>query len=229
MIIGVTTPRYKVGKVVSQAEGRLLIACLLLLTLPLLRLHTPRLFVRVPRAFSSSMDTLLLLLRSISILSIFHLPPPLFFVHHANHEQIGTMLLYSAIVLSLFVLSRLFLNMVGRRLGSFYRIRRIDLGDESRYTMFVYRIKWVCVIEIVLQHLHNILHRFRLLYWNSAKGFFSIFKITTISLFLPLSFRKFHIPDGKKISLSSQKKKKKKILRRLKENVLSLWREEETK
>lgn len=41
LIIGVTTPRYKVGKVVSQAEGRLLIACLLLLTLPLLRLHTP--------------------------------------------------------------------------------------------------------------------------------------------------------------------------------------------
>lgn len=125
---------------------------------------------------------------------------------------------------SLFVLSRLFLNMVGRRLGSFYRIRRIDLGDESRT-----RCSFIGLNEFVLSRLFcntfiTYCTDLDLSYWNSAKGFFSIFKITTISLFLPLSFRKFHIPDGKKISLSSQKKKKKKILRRLKENVLSLKR-----
>lgn len=159
MIIGVTTPRYKVGKVVSQAEGRLLIACLLLLTLPLLRLHTPRLFVRVPRAFSSSMDTLLLLLRSISILSIFHLPPPLFFVHHANHEQIGTMLLYSAIVLTEFVCAiKIVFEHGWPSLGLVLSNQKNWLRGWKSYTMFVYRIKWVCVIEIVLQYLHNILH-----------------------------------------------------------------------
>lgn len=162
MIIGVTTPRYKVGKVVSQAEERLLIACLLLLTLPLLRLHTPRLFVRVPRAFSSSMDTLLLLLRSISILSIFHLPPPLFFIHHANHEQIGTMLLYSAIVLTEFVCAiKIVFEHGWPSLGLVLSNQKNWLRGWKSYTMFVYRIKWVCLIEIVLQHLHNILHRFR--------------------------------------------------------------------
>lgn len=187
MIIGVTTPRYKVGKVVSQAEGRLLIACLLLLTLPLLRLHTPRLFVRVPRAFSSLMDTLLLLLRSISTLSIFHLP--LFFVHHANHASKSVRCYYTlqSFWPSLFVLSRLFLNMVGHRLGSFYRIRRIDLGDESRT-----RCSFIGLNEFVLSRLFcntfiTYCTDLDLSYWNGAKGFFPIFKITTISLSLPLS------------------------------------------
>lgn len=87
------------------------------------------------------MDTLLLLLRSISILSFrFFTPSPLpsSFVHHADHEQIGTMLLYSPIVSTEFVcaLSRLFSNMVQARWTSIawtlYRIERIDLGDESR-------------------------------------------------------------------------------------------------